>query len=102
MELRWVWTWSGRCFGYWEGEDLWTLTGRHVGRRRGSDVFSPIGRYVGEIMSNGRLITNKAKAGITGITFKPFAMREAQPAPKDSGALLSYRGYQDFPHHDEL
>ena len=102
MELRWVWTWSGRCFGYWEEDDLWTSTGRHVGRRSGADVFSPTGRYVGEIMSNGRLITNKAKAGDRGITFTPAAVREARPAPIDSSALIVYRGYQDFPQHDEV
>jgi hypothetical protein len=102
MEPRWVWTCSGRCFGYCEGDDLWTLAGRHVGRRDGPDVFGATGRYLGELMSNGRLITNKAKAGITGITFKPAALREAVAAPVDGAALIIYRGYQDFPEHDEL
>src|SRR5579871_6900087 len=48
-----VFTWSGRHFGFLEGEDLWSHHGKHVGRKHGTDIFAPTGRYLGELMTNG-------------------------------------------------
>ncbi|HEX2667733.1 MAG TPA: hypothetical protein VHP13_05120 [Gammaproteobacteria bacterium] len=100
--MDWTWTWSGQCFGYWMGNDLWTYSGRHVGHRAGDEIFSPTGRYLGEVMQNGRLVTNKAKAGHTGNTFKPRAARTPRPIQAGMSALTIYKGYQDFPHPDLL
>lgn len=82
------------------GNDLWTYSGRHVGHRTGDEIFSPTGRYLGEVMQNGRLVTNKAKAGHQGNTFKPRPPRAPRPLEPSKNALTIYKGYQDFPHPD--
>jgi hypothetical protein len=100
--LKWAWTWSGRCFGYWLDDDLWTYQGKHVGRRRGTHIHAPNGRYLGEVMGDGRLITNKAKAGLKGPIFVPGLARAAEPCLADGEGRKSYLGHEDFPHPDEL
>jgi hypothetical protein len=100
IELKWAWTWSGQCFGYWDGDDLWAYHGRHVGHRTGSDIFGPTGRYLGEVMHNDRLITNKAKAAHTNGLFTPSSVRQAQQIQLNGAAHALYKGYQDFPHPD--
>lgn len=100
--MEWTWTWSGLCFGYWIEYDLWTYQGKHVGRRYGTHIYGPNGRYLGEIMSNGRLITNKAKAGLKGAIFVPGLARKAEPPRPDSEGRTPYTGHEDFPHPDEL
>src|ERR1700748_3617457 len=64
--VDWTWTWSGCSFGYWLDDDLGTYHGKHVGRRSLTHIHAPNGRYLGEVMGNGRLVTNKAKAGLKG------------------------------------
>jgi hypothetical protein len=99
--MRWTWTWSGQCFGYWEGDELWTHGGKHVGRRAGNDIFGPTGRYLGEVMGDSeRLITNKARAAQKGVPFKPREAKASQQIQANTVALTLYKGYQDFPHPD--
>lgn len=100
--MKWTWTWSGRCFGYWLDDDLWTYHGKHVGRRQGTHIYGPHGRYIGEMMGNGRLITNKAKAGLIGPIFVPGLARGAEPRLPDSDGRAPYAGHADFPHPDEF
>jgi hypothetical protein len=100
--VKWVWTWSGRSFGYLDGADLWTYQGKHVGRCLDSDIYSPTGRYLGEIMDNGRLATNKAKAADRGPTFARLPSREEVKALLDAQGQPMYRGFQDFPAPDKL
>ncbi|HEX4301075.1 MAG TPA: hypothetical protein VH327_09405 [Gammaproteobacteria bacterium] len=100
--MNWAWSWSGRCFGYWIDDDLWTYSGKHIGRRRGTHIHAPNGRYIGEIMSNGRLITNKAKAGMIGPIFVPTLARSPEKRRPDSDGRAPYTGHEDFPHPDEL
>jgi hypothetical protein len=100
--VKWVWTWSGRCFGYWEADDLWTYLGKHVGRRSGTDVFAPSGRYMGEITANGRLTVNKAKVAQHGSSFVPFAHRAISKSEPAAHALPVYLGYEDFPDPDRF
>jgi len=100
--MRWTWTWSGRCFGYWIEEDLWTYRGKHVGRRFGTDIYAPDGRYVGESMGNGRLITDNAKIRLTRASFVPTLTRGHHPRLPDCQRQIPYSGYDDFPHPDEL
>ncbi|HEY3644207.1 MAG TPA: hypothetical protein VGM16_02615 [Gammaproteobacteria bacterium] len=102
IDAQWVWTWSGRFFGYWEGIDLWTHGGQHVGRRDGNDVFGPTGLYLGEVMGNQRLITNNSKAADRGGTFQPSAHRDAQLIRSHDLSLTLYLGYQDFPLPDHF
>ena len=100
--MKWAWTWSGQSFGYWLDDDLWTYKGKHVGRRSGTHVYAPNGRYIGELMGNGRLITNKAKAGLKGPIFVPGLARGAEARQADSEGRKLYPGHEDFPHPDEL
>lgn len=98
--VRWAWTWSGLCFGYWIDDDLWTYGGKHVGRRIGTDIYAPNGRYVGELMGDGRLTTNKAKAGNLGTLFVPTLARGHERRLPDGVGGAHYLGYDDFPHPD--
>ncbi|HEY3643849.1 MAG TPA: hypothetical protein VGM16_00810 [Gammaproteobacteria bacterium] len=100
--MNWAWTWSGHSFGYWLEDNLWTYHGKHVGRRSGTHIHAPNGRYIGEVMGNGRLITNKAKAGMTGQIFVPALARVAEPPRPDGEGRQPYTGHEDFPHPDEL
>jgi hypothetical protein len=100
--VKWTWTWSGRYFGYWIGDDLWTYHGKHIGRRSGTHVYAPNGRYIGELMSNGRLLTNKAKAGMIGPIFVPAAPRGVEKRLVDCEGHTPYTGHEDFPHPDEF
>lgn len=100
--MDWVWTWSGRCFGYRDSEDLWTHRGVWVGRFHGDDVFGSDGDYLGELMSGNRLITNRAKK----------SRRAARPAVRGRGgnyapfanyaAYAMYAGHEDFPGPDRF
>lgn len=100
--MKSVWTWSGQHFGAWDGDDLWSLNGRHVGRKKGSDIFAPAGFYLGEVMSNGRLKVNKAKAAQRGPAFVPSAPREKSLPEAPLPGFALYRGYEDFPSPDIL
>jgi hypothetical protein len=102
MDMIWAWTWSGQCFGYWDGDDLWTHHGKHIGRRSQNEIFGPQGWYVGEVMHNGRLSTNKAKAARQGSRYTPSAARAARDIPHHDEQLIPYLGFQDFPHPDEF
>jgi len=100
--MIWAWTWSGRCFGYWIKDDLWTYRGKHIGRRFGADIYAPDGHYIGELMSDGCLITDKAKADLTGPLFIPTLERGHHPRLPDNQGHIPYKGYADFPHPDGL
>lgn len=98
--MKSVFMWSGRHFGFWDGNDLWSHHGKHVGRRRGSEIFAPTGRYLGELMANGRLKVNKAKAALLGPSFVPSAPRERTTPQASLDTYAIYLGYEDFPHPD--
>ncbi len=36
--MKCLWTWSGKSFGYREGDELWTHDGNHAGRFDGDAV----------------------------------------------------------------
>ena len=100
--MKWTWTWSGLCFGYWIEDDLWTYSGKHIGRRHGTHIYGPDGRYLGEVMGNGRLITNKTRAALKGPIFVPLLARDQAPPLSNDEAHTPYRGCEDFPHPDLL
>lgn len=66
--MEWLHTWSGRSFGYRDGDDLRTHDGRHVGKFQGDEIFDKNGKYLGELC-DGRLITSKSKKSIRGGEF---------------------------------
>ena len=93
---QWLWTWSGRCFGYRDGNDLWTYDGKHVGRFVADEVYAPDGRYLGEVM-NGRLITNLGKKHYRSSPFTPCARRGSYAKYADYAGYAMPAGYEDFP-----
>ena len=99
--MNWTWTWTGRFFGYWDGDDLWTHHGKHVGRRQGVEIYGPNGRYIGETLGSRRLAVNKAKAAHLGTAFVPQAPRQKQQVQADLDSFPLYKGFEDFrlPEH---
>jgi len=100
--MEWVWTWSGKCFGYLDGEDLWTYDGKHVGKRRGDELFDRSGCYLGEVMNENRLITNNARSSLTSYSFSPYGSRAAYAKYVDYVGYVMYAGHSDFPEPDEF
>jgi hypothetical protein len=94
--MDWLWTWSGKCFGYRDGDDLWTYDGRHVGHFHENEIFGPNGNYLGEIKNN-RLITNKNKQSRTGQSFTPDSNRDGYSKQADDTAYGMFGGFEDFP-----
>jgi len=99
--VRWTWTWTGRFFGYWDGDDLWTYRGKHVGRRHGLEIYGPNGRYLGEMLGK-RMATNKAKAAQVGPSFMPLAPREARLVQAEQDSFPLYTGFDDFRSPDQF
>ncbi len=95
VAMEYLWTWSGRFFGYREGDLLYAKSGRCVGRFSGSEVYGSNGKYLGELIES-RLITNRSKR----------SSMMGTPAPNTTGANVSsanlpgyamYAGHEDFP-----
>lgn len=95
--MIWMWTWSGKCFGYLDGEDLYTYSGKHVGKLQGSDIYNPQGRYLGEVMNDTWLITSNSKKGWVGSAFSPYGNRGAYAPYANYAGYAMYAGYEDFP-----
>lgn len=96
--MEWLWTWSGRCFGYKDGDNLWTHDGHHVGKFHGSEIYGSNGRYLGELIDNNRLIRNLSKTGLTKSSFSPYVSRVGYAKYADYVGYAMYAGYEDFPH----
>lgn len=93
-----VWTWSGRYFGYFDGDNLWTYHGKHIGKRNGDNIYGSDGMYLGEVMNENRLITKISKKSWKGYVFTPFSQRVSFTKLVDYGAYGMYGGYEDFPN----
>lgn len=102
MADTWLWTWSGRCFGYRDGDDLWTYSGHHIGVFRGEEVYGPDGRYLGELTNGDRLITDRRKTNRRQGSFLPWARRAAYAKYADYAGYAMYAGYEDFPSVEAL
>jgi hypothetical protein len=44
--MKWLWTLSGKCFGYKGGDNFWTHDWRHVGKFNENEVFDRNGVYL--------------------------------------------------------
>jgi len=97
-----LWTWSGKCFGYFDDKDLWTYDGKHVGKRRDDQIYDSYGRYLGEVMKDNRLITNNDKSSWTSFTFSPLASRAVCSKHTDKTGYTMNTGYSDFPGPDKF
>ena len=103
-ELTWLWTWSGKCFGYREGDKLFTLEGLQIGRFVGREVYGADGYYLGEtgpVDDAQALVTNmykrsRTQPGFAPVLADPKAARPGQPARP------FYAGHEDFPSSAEL
>lgn len=95
--MKWLWTWSGRCFGYQKGKNLWTYAGKHVGRIINDEIYGPDGRYLGEIKKSNRLITKVSKKSYRKSTFSPKANKAGYAKRADYAGYAMYAGYEDFP-----
>jgi len=100
--MKWVWTWSGKYFGYIDGKDLWTHDGKHVGKLSGNEIYGPDGSYLGEVMNKNRLITNHAKKSLRGPVFVPAERRDGYGGSEDDNCYPVYRGHEDFPSSERF
>ena len=99
--MDWLWTWSGKSFGYRDGDGLWTHDGRHVGRFDEEEVYDPDGRYLGEERS-GRLIRSLSKKSWRRAGFASYANRVGHVQHVDYVGNVMVVGYEDFPGPDAL
>jgi hypothetical protein len=97
-----VWTWGGRYFGYFDGDDLWTHDGRHVGRRDGDEIFGTRVQYLGEVMDGDRLITSLAKGSRRKAPFGAWGRRAGVVPYVNYVGYVMYLGYTDFPAPEAL
>ncbi len=94
VAMEYLWTWSGRFFGYREGDLLYAKSGRCVGRFSGSEVYGADAKYLGELI-NTRLITNRSKR----------SSMMGTPAPNTTGENVSsedYPGYSMYTEHEDF
>jgi hypothetical protein len=91
-----LWTWSGKFFGYRQGDALRTYRGHHIGYFVGDDAFSLDGRYLGEAKDN-RLITNRSKKNLRAGSVAQYAKNTAIVKFVDYVGFVMYAGYEDFP-----
>ncbi len=93
--MEYLWTWSGRFFGYREGDLLYAKSGRCVGRFSGSEVYGANAKYLGELI-NTRLITNRSKRSSMMGTPSPTTTGENVSSENHPGFAM-YAGHDDFP-----
>ena len=96
--MQWLWTWSGKSFGYIVDGCLRTHFGKHVGNLQGQEIYDKNGKYLGEIMSEKFLITNQSKKSWTGYSFTPHSDTTGYTPYSDYTGYTMYSGYEDFPH----
>ena len=103
-QTTWLWTWSGKCFGYREGDKLYTLEGLQVGRFVGREVYGSDGYYLGETGGADDakcLVTNMYKKSLTQPGFVPVLTDPKMPRPAQPERPF-YTGHEDFPSSAEL
>lgn len=104
LQLTWLWTWSGKSFGYREGDKLYTLEGLQVGRFVGREVYGSGGAYLGETGPGEdalALVTNQYKKSRTQTGFVPALADPKLPRPAQPPRPF-YTGHEDFPSVGEL
>ncbi|WP_420798731.1 4-fold beta flower protein [Aetokthonos hydrillicola] len=95
--MHWLWTWSGRCFGYKLENNLWTHDGRHVGRFWGDEIYDSRGYYLGEVKNENRLISNISKKNWRKSSYAPYSKRGAYARYANYAGYAMYAGHKDFP-----
>jgi hypothetical protein len=60
--FTWLWTCSGKFFGYRLGDALFTYKGDQAGEfGEGDEIYNSAGQYIGEMQTFNRLVTNVSK-----------------------------------------
>ena len=96
-QFEWLWTWSGKCFGYRNQDALYSYKGRQIGRfAEGDEIYGQEGNYLGEIRTAGRLITNLSKHRWRRSGFLPMVGRSFEQKT-DTAAKNIPDGFTDFP-----
>jgi hypothetical protein len=93
---RWMWLWSGKCFGFRSQNLLFTCRGLHVGSFHGTVIFSAEGAYLGEVFHGKRLITKVSNKCLRHDGFVP-AKDKSGGNRINLPSLAVPKGYVDFP-----
>jgi hypothetical protein len=97
--LRWLWSSSGRSFGYLEDARLHAHDGRHIATANVlEELFTPDGQYLGEVRDYSTLVVIEQKVGV--VTCPAFAPQSALAAIRqwnDRKALPLEEGVRHFP-----
>ena len=94
--MQWLHTWSGRSFGYRNGDNLYSHDGKHVGKFYGDEVYGSNGFYLGEI-KDSKLITKISKKNQRKSVYTPYVDRVGYVNHVDYVGYVMYAGYEDFP-----
>jgi hypothetical protein len=94
--MKWLWTWSGRSFGYRRDDLLFTQDGQNVGYFKDDELYSLKGQYLGELRNDNRLITSLHKNGKISHSCVPQA-GSSYAHHVDYVGYVMYAGYEDFP-----
>jgi 4-fold beta flower protein len=96
-QFEWLWTWSGKCLGYRNQDDLYSYKGRHIGHfAEGDEIYGHDGSYLGEVRTTGRLITNLCKYKWRRRAFSPLVGRGFEQKTDMIGKNIP-EGFTDFP-----
>jgi hypothetical protein len=94
--VTWLWTCSGRFFGYRLGDELFTYKGKQTGQfAEGDEIYNCAGNYIGELRLSNRLVTNLSKGTWHR---KPFVSRVggAFRRTADLESIQVRPGFRDF------
>lgn len=105
--IHWLWHWSGRCFGYRQGDRLHAADGQQLGRFVGDRIFDQDGFYIGELRlaaaggHERRLLTRLADTRLQHDGFKPVSGAHKTP-PADRAAFPLPAECRGFPLAGDL
>jgi hypothetical protein len=95
-QFEWLWTWSGKHFGYRNEDALYSYKGRQIGRfTEGDEIYGHEGNYLGEVRTAGRLITNLSKSKWRRPRYLPMVGRGFEQKTDTSAKNLP-DGFTDF------
>lgn len=102
--ILWVWTVSGRSFGFIQDGCLYTYDGRNVGRLVGGseEIYALDGRYLGEVRNYNTLVVVDERTQWNEDPCEPdVPLRPQHPWP-DRDPHPMAEGLSDFPHPNSL
>jgi hypothetical protein len=102
--IHWVWTVSGRSFGFIQDACLYTHDGRNVGRLVGGseEIYALDGRYLGEVRNYNTLVVVDERTQWTENPCDPDPPLRPQHPWSDRDPHPMAAGLSDFPHPNSL